>query len=316
MTAASRHIGPVQIPALAVGTMYFGTRVRLDAAFACLDRAFEVGARFWDTANNYAAWAGGTGDESEKTIGAWLARRGAAVREQVVLATKIGARLRTAGTGFEHALGLSAAAVASQVDDSLRRLGVDQVDVLYAHIDDPTTPLPETLDALGRVVEQGKARTIAASNLTLARLQEAVAAPTTERYRALQQRFSYLMPDPTVDLWPQVALDDGILALCRSDGIVPLGYSPLLSGAYTVPGRAFPEGYSAPVTALDQLREVAQHHDIDAGQAVLAWMVGRTDPVVPVIGASRPEQIVSAWDAVHTRLDTAELAALDTARRG
>ena len=92
-------IADLDVPPLALGTMYFGTTVPRADALACLDEAFELGARFWDTANNYAFWAGGTGDESESTIGAWLAARGPSAREAVVLATKIGARPRRPGSG-------------------------------------------------------------------------------------------------------------------------------------------------------------------------------------------------------------------------
>lgn len=307
-------IADLDVPPLALGTMYFGTTVPRADALACLDEAFELGARFWDTANNYAFWAGGTGDESESTIGAWLAARGPSAREAVVLATKIGARPRRPGSGLSHTQGLSRTAIREQVAGSLRRLGVDDVDVLYAHIDDHDVPLGETLGALGELVDEGWTRQIAASNLTPDRLREAMTTPAAHSYAALQQRFTYLRPEPGADLAPHVLLDDDCQMVCMEQGLTMLGYSPLLSGAYTRPDRPLPTGYSASAGALTALRDVASAHSLDAGQAVLAWMTGRHMPVLPVVGVSSPRQVRSAWAATMTRLDPDELLRLENAR--
>jgi hypothetical protein len=121
------------VPGLALGTMFFGTRVPAIVAHACLSRAYEVGARFWDTSNNYAFWVeGGTGDESETCIGDWLASRPPSVREELVIATKLGARPREGSRDLADALGLSRHVVRVQIIDSLRRLRTDRVDLLYA----------------------------------------------------------------------------------------------------------------------------------------------------------------------------------------
>lgn len=310
------RIGQIAIDPVALGTMYFGTRVRAKDAAACLDTAFEVGARFWDTANNYAFWADGTGDEAETTIGHWLARRGPAVRDQVVLATKVGARPTGPGTGLEKVQGLSRAAIRSQLEGSLRRLGVDHVDVLYAHIDDAAVPLTETLGALSELVEEGSVVEIAASNLTVARLQEALCVDTKHTYAALQQRFTYLVPAPGTDLSPHVLLDDRIADLCTSNDVTMLGYSPLLSGAYTREDRPLPVGYTATPAASSTLRQVAADHGLDVGQTVLAWMVERPQPVIPVVGVSRPEQVLSAWTAVTTALEPDAITMMTEARHG
>lgn len=116
--------------------MYFGTTVDERHAFALLDHYVGNGGRLVDTANNYAFWAeGGTGNESEQVLGRWMAARGN--RDDVVLATKLGARPRPGSHSLDDVEGLSAAAIRDQVQGSLRRLGTDQLDVLYAHIDDP-----------------------------------------------------------------------------------------------------------------------------------------------------------------------------------
>lgn len=160
--------GPA-VPPLAVGTLPFGTTLDTPTSHRILDAALDAGATFLDTANNYAFWVdGATGDESESTLGGWFAaRRGA--RDRVTLASKIGARPRPSGRSFADALGLRAAAVRAQVDASLARLRTDRLDVLYAHVDDSSVPLEETVGALQAEVRRGTARIIGCSNLTAPR---------------------------------------------------------------------------------------------------------------------------------------------------
>jgi len=304
------------VPRMTLGTMFFGTTVPTDRAHACLDRAFDLGARFWDTANNYSSWVGGTGDESELCLGDWLAGRGPSVRDGVVLATKVGARAAPGGNGLADALGLARDVVRPQVVDSLRRLRTDRVDVLYAHLDDVTTPFAEALAALSELVDEGLVGRIAASNLTAPRLREALATPSPHRYQALQQRFSYL--DPSVGFGVQIVLDDEVTEICAREGITLLGYSTLLAGAYTRADRPLPDGYDTPANreALAALAEEADRTGLDRGQTVLAWMVQRRRPVIPVVGASSPEQVDAAWQATATPLDAAALDRLDRARVG
>jgi len=299
---------------MALGTRYFGTRIPRSQAFVCLDHAYEAGARFWDTANNYAFWADGTGNESEETIGAWLAAKGVGMRDKITLATKLGARPRRPGAGLDETMGLSRQAVRTQVQDSLRRLGVDYVDVLYTHIDDANTAFGETLDALSQLVEEGLIRTIAASNLTVARLREALGTTSGYSYSALQQRFSYLEPAPSTDLSPHVLLDNEVSSLCNELDLTRLGYSPLLSGAYTRADRPMPEGYEMGPAASAALTEISDKYHLDRGQVVLSWMVSRREKVIPVVGVSNLEQVQSAWDAVTTTIDSSDAEWLERAR--
>ncbi|WGW10536.1 aldo/keto reductase [Saxibacter everestensis] len=312
-------LAEVPVPSMAVGTMYFGTTVPAAEAHSVLDVAHEQGAWFWDTANNYAFWAkGGTGDESEKCLGDWLATRGPRAREEVMLATKVGARPRPGSVGLSDPMGLSAAALREQLTDSLKRLNTAHVDVLYAHIDDRTVPLEETVGVLGELQAEGLTRAIAASNLRADRLAKAVDAggPSGSGYAALQQRFTYLVPDSEADLSPHVLLDGPIEQICINAGIAMLGYSPLLSGAYTRDDRPLPDGYatSANDAALGELHSVSDQVGLDAGQVVLAWMGQRDRPVLPVIGLSGPEQVDSALHAVSTALPVEALTRLDAAR--
>lgn len=309
----------LRVPPMAVGTMGFGTSVPLEAAHRVLDRAHALGARVWDTANNYAFWApGGKGGESETCIGAWLSSRGSAARDEVVLASKIGAQPASPGGGLQDALGLSAPAVVDQVQASLRRLGVEALDVVYAHVDDTSVDLAESVGALQGLVQRGLTKAIAGSNLSAPRLQAALdAAGDGPQYAALQNRFSYLQPTPGGDLAPHVLLDEDLQQVCTDRDVLMFGYSPLLEGAYTRMDRDLHPAYgnrSDHAAALQVLQQVSQAVGLDAGQGVLAWMTQRPVPVLPVVGVSRVEHIEQAWQAVHTPLDTEAIVALEGAR--
>ncbi len=310
----------VFVPPLAVGAMFWGTRVPTPEAHDLLDYAVDHGARFVDTANNYAFWEPhGTGEESETCLGDWIAARRPAGRDRLMLATKVGARPIRDGAGTGDSLGLGRLAVLDQVAGSLRRLHTDHVDVLYAHIDDTRTPMAETIGVFQEVVDRGWARTIAASNLTASRLREAVTAVDGgPQYVALQNRFTYLQPTAGTDLGRQILLDEALQVVCRDHRITMVAYSTLLEGAYTRPDKPLPGAYQQPGTdhALTTLSTVAQELGLDAGQTTLAWLAQRDLPVVPVVGISRRSQIDSAVTAVDTPIPAQQLTALDDARRG
>jgi aryl-alcohol dehydrogenase-like predicted oxidoreductase len=309
---------PFAVSRLCLGAMYFGTLVDEPAAYALLDGYREAGGNFLDTANNYAFWVGGaTGDESEMLLGRWLADRSA--REEIVLATKVGARPRPGGTSPADAQGLSAAAVTGQVESSLRRLRTDRIDLLYTHIDDAATPVEETLRALTDLVAAGKVREIGASNLTLARLAESV--DTSQRhglagYRALQQRYSYLAPHSTADLGLQVLFDDAQWVYCADRAILPLAYSTLLGGAYTREDRPLPPEYRTDRAhrQVATLRAVGADLGTSPNTVLYAWLLAAG--IVPVVGVSRPEQLAEALAADPLPLPSDSLALLETARTG
>jgi aryl-alcohol dehydrogenase-like predicted oxidoreductase len=316
-TGARFTLAGTPVPPMALGAMYFGTRVPTPRAHDLLDRATDLGATFVDTANNYAFWEpGGTGDESETCLGAWFATRGA--RDRVLLATKVGARPAHPGGDLSDAIGLSAQAVRSQVEDSLRRLRTDHVDVVYAHFDDRSVALAETVEAFQDLVFRGLARAIAASNITGDRLRAAVdIAGDGPRYAAVQNRFTYLRP--CADLAPHVPLDEHVAAQARGREVLPVAYAVLLEGAYTRPDRPLPTAYgdrTRNADALAALDKAAKDSDLDAGQTVLAWMTQRPEPVLPIVGVSRVDQLTSAWKAVHTPLSTSALDTLERSRRG
>lgn len=300
-----------------LGTMYFGTTVPEKTAREVLDRYLERGGRLIDTANCYAFWAeGGTGEESERVIGRWLADRG--TRDEVLLASKVGSRPEPLGAPWpEAAEGLGAAVIEAQFRASTERLRTDRLDLYVAHIDDAGTRLAETIGAFDALVRAGSVGVLGASNLATDRLRAArdlAAERGHAPYEVVQLRHSYLVPDPGADIAPQRAIDAGLLAYARQEGIRLQGYSPLLGGAYTRADRSFAPEYDTPDNKrrLNVLDALARESGLNRGQLVLAWMAGE-QPVVPVLGVSGTAQLDEAMDALAGGLPQEIRARLDEA---
>jgi aryl-alcohol dehydrogenase-like predicted oxidoreductase len=309
----------LQTSAMCLGCMYFGTRVDEATSFLLLDRWFAAGGRFLDTANNYAFWVDGSrGGTSELLLGRWLHDRG--VRDEIVLATKVGGRPTVAGGGFDALEGLSAPAIAAAVDESLQRLQTDYIDLLYAHWDDRGVPIEETVGAFGALVASGKVRHVGASNTRSRRLERARAAARAQGvtpYCCVQQRHSYLRPRPGAEVSPTttVTADDDLFDLCASENVGVLGYSPLLGGAFTREDRPLPAAYRGPDSdaRLAVLRAVAAERGATPNQVALAWMMGSTPAVVPLVAASSEAQLDELVAAADLTLDADARARLDAA---
>ncbi|MFE4977652.1 aldo/keto reductase [Kitasatospora sp. NPDC056651] len=304
--------------ALCLGAMTFGTTVDEETATAILDRYTEAGGTFIDTANNYAFWApGANGHESEELLGRWLARRGN--RDDLVLATKAGAR-PVPGLPFpEHKEGLSARTLREAAEGSLRRLGTDRVDLYYAHVADPATPVEETMGAFADLVADGKVTALGCSNHTAADLAAANDLATGRGwpgYRCVQQRHSYLRPRPDADFGIQRHADEALLShLAQQPSMTLIAYSPLLGGSYSRPDRPLPEQYQWPAAKarLTALSEVAEETGATANQVVLAWLLGHPVPTVPIIGVSSVAQLDESLAALDLTLDDDQRHRLDTA---
>ncbi|MEX0173313.1 aldo/keto reductase [Streptomyces sp. LMG1-1-1.1] len=308
--------GP-RVSTLCLGTLPFGTRIDEAAAFAVLDRFHEAGGTFIDTANTYAFWEpGATGAESELVIGRWLASRG--VRDEMVLATKVGALPDPPGSAWpECAEGLSAPVLRRQVEESLRNLGTDRIDLYYAHIDDRTTPVAETMGAFGELVAAGKIGRAGCSNFAAWRIEEsrgAAVAAGVPAYAAVQQRFTYLRPRPGAEFGVNPHASEELLDyLGTRPELGFVAYTTQLTGAYTDPRKEIPEQYRHEGSGrrLAVLAEVAKELGLTANQVVLAWAMGGGLPVLPVVGASSVGQLDESLDAVGVRLDDAFRRRLD-----
>jgi aryl-alcohol dehydrogenase-like predicted oxidoreductase len=308
---------------LVLGTMMFGTTVDRRTSFAILDRFVEAGGMTLDTANCYAFWAdGGDGSESETLVGEWLQTAG--LRDRVTLATKLGAGPADPARPYDaqNREGLSARVIERGVATSLRRLGTDRIDLLYAHADDRTTPLDETIAALDAQVASDTVGMLAASNYTtwrLAMARERARQQGRARFAAVQLRHTYLDPRPQrgpltdeiqLPITPELrdyASAEGDLAL--------LAYSPLLGGAYTRDDRPMPAVYDHPATPsrLQRLRDVAPERGATPNQVVLAWMLASRPRILPVIGVSTTSQLDECIEALDLELDQATMTCLDAA---
>ena len=218
----TRQLGDtgIQVPLLTFGGNVFGWTLDEAKSFALLDALVEKGLWFIDTADVYSRWApGNKGGESETIIGNWLKKSGK--RDRIVLATKVGSEM---GPGRK---GLSPAWIRTAVEDSLKRLQTDRIDLYQSHWDDPETPFEETLGAYKELIDQGKVRAIGASNLTAARLREAleVSARTgLPRYETLQ---------PEYNLYSREGYEAELEGICRENGLGVISYYSLAAGFLT-----------------------------------------------------------------------------------
>lgn len=318
-----RRIGGPDGPlagALCLGALPFGSAVDEKTSFAILDRFVEAGGNLIDTANNYAFWLPGfTGDESETTVGRWMASRG--VRDEVLISTKAGARPTVPGTGLETAEGLSAGAILSAAADSLRRLGTDRIDLYWTHIEDRSVPLEETLGTLDELVRGGRAGFIGCSNHTAwrtARARDVSRANGWAAYTCVQLRQSYLQPRVDVAL-PESGhthVTPELLDYVRGEpDLTLMAYSSLISGAYTRADKRLPSAYDHPGTParLAVLREVADELGASPNQVVLSWLMGADPAVLPIVGVSSVEQLDDVLGALEVELPAETRARLDAA---
>ncbi len=313
--------GP-QVTVLGLGCMYFGWREPEENSLERLDQYIAAGGNFLDTANIYAEhWLndkdyfgkdialfrdGG----SERLMGQWL--KGQKDRAQLVIASKVGFPY----PGVEA--GTSAYRIKSECEKSLKRLGVDYLDLYYLHNDDRATPLQESLEALNDLVRQGMVRHIGASNFQSWRLAQAIALSRQNgwaEYCCVQQRFSYLRGKPGASFGAQLEATPDLIDFCASEDVTLVAYSPLLGGAYTDARKTFNKQYlgedsDARLKALDQ---AAQAHGATRNQVVYAWMLQSNPPVLPLVASSTRAQFEEALGALTLRLSEAEMAALNSA---
>ena len=308
---------------IALGAMEYGTRIGEKESFALLDAYVDAGGEWIDTANCYAFWQdpSGHGGQSEELLGRWFAQR-PGMRDRVKLATKVGCEPLWPGSYPEHSEGLSAQAIDAALEASLRRLGVDHIDLYWAHRDDRSTPLDETAAAFGKHAAAGTIGRLGLSNYALWRYERmrglaaelGVMGPT-----ALQLRYSYLQPRPLVRDhahdhrfgW----ITDEVLDYAATNPDQQLfAYSPLMSGAYeNRPDRPIPEAFTHPGTTrrLEALTAVATDLNLTPSETVIAWLASGTPPITPIIGISTPSYLETALSGARLQLTPEHRAQLD-----
>jgi aryl-alcohol dehydrogenase (NADP+) len=294
---------------LALGGNVFGWTADRDESFAVLDAFRAGGGDFIDTADSYSAWVPGhTGGESETIIGEWLASRG--VASDVVVATKV--------SQHPDFRGLSASTVRAAAEASLGRLGVDAIDLYYAHFDDENTPLEETVAAFGALVSDGLVRYTAVSNYSADRIREwvriarelGVAEPV-----AVQPHYNLVHREIEADVIP-LAVEHGL-------GVVP--YFALAKGFLTGKYRSSDlEGHSSPrakaaveyatpqgLQILEVMERIGQAHGVSVAAVALAWLRAKPGVVAPIASASTLAQVPDLLDGARTDLTAEEVADLD-----
>jgi len=303
----------LQIRPLAFGGNIFGWTVDESASHQLLDAFVAAGFDFIDTADVYSRWKpGNQGGESETIIGKWMKQRNN--RAKVVIATKVGMELspEKKGLGKDY--------IFRAVEDSLKRLQTDYIDLYFAHQDDPSTPLEETLDAFARLVKQGKVRAIGASNYKAERLAEALEISERNqlpRYEVLQ---------PLYNLYDRAVYEDELEPLCQKENIGVISYFSLASGflsgkyrskedlaRYTRGSRVEKYLNDRGLRILHALDEVAKEKNATPSIVAIAWLVSRPSVTAPIASATNLPQLGELVDATRLELSTEEIQKLNEA---
>ena len=295
---------------LCLGGNVFGWTIDKERSIAVLDAYAQAGGNFIDTADTYGRHGHGGAGESERIIGRWMAARGN--REQVVIATKVGMS--------PDLPGLSQDTILQGVEGSLERLGVDSIDLYYAHQDDPETPLEETLEAFQSLIDEGLVRYVAASNYSARRLTEALRTGEREGlacYVALQPHYNLLERDYELDL----------AGVCERHGLACIPYFGLargfLTGKYRREGPPLDSPRASGVRAsycnergfavLDALDEIAATHHTPVAAVALAWLLSQPNVLAPIASATSVQQLAELLPCVALELSSEEVEHLSAA---
>jgi aryl-alcohol dehydrogenase-like predicted oxidoreductase len=304
----------LEVSPLCFGGNVFGWTADERTSFSLLDAWVDAGFNFIDTADVYSRWAPGhTGGESETVIGRWLKQGGR--RDQVVIATKVGNDMG------EGRVGLKPERIRAGVEESLRRLQVERIDLYQAHRDDESTPLEATLEAFARLIEQGKVRAIGASNYTAPRLAQALEVSARQklpRYESLQ---------PLYNLYDRQGFEAELQALCLREQVGVINFYALaagfLTGKYRTPEDAAksPRGGMVVKSYLNErglrilkaLDEAAGALGCTPGQVAIAWVMAQPAITSPIASATSLAQLQELVKAAQLRLPAEILQKLQVA---
>lgn len=303
----------IKVSEMCLGAMMLGTTLDKSSSFRILDHFHkEAGGNFIDTANCYAWWLGSgefIGDESEIVLGQWMKER--KNREDLFIATKVGARLRDphhirdsngvpewSRVNSEYE-GLSKSVILHEVDSSLLRLKTDYIDLYYTHIYDNNVPVAETMDALTTLVKEGKVRYLGASNLSANQLRNSNSVCEDHnftKYSVLQAEYSYIHPNQGTNADTAAHAGQEMFDYVSAEGMAFCAYSPLLKGIYSNRDKRN-HYYNWPLfnsdescRKLDLVEEVSHKLNITGNQLVLAWMLYKDPKIIPILGFSKMEQ--------------------------
>ncbi len=296
-----------------LGGNVFGWTIDEPTSFQILDAFVDAGLNFIDTADIYSTWVPGhTGGESETIIGNWLKRSGK--RSKIVLATKVGMQM---GSGKK---GLNKSYILEEVEDSLRRLQTDHIDLYQSHEDDASTPLEETLGAFAQLIEEGKVRAIGASNYSADRLAESL---KVSREHGLP---SYQSLQPKYNLYDRAEYESALEPLILKEGLGVIPYFGLAAGFLTGKYRSEADLGKSPRGAgnkkylndrgfriLAALDQVANANNATPGKVALAWLIARPGITAPIASATSLDQLRDLVDATTLKLDQPSIDLLNQA---
>jgi aryl-alcohol dehydrogenase-like predicted oxidoreductase len=300
----------LEIAPLMLGSNVFGWTIDQKRTNEILDAFVDLGGNAIDTADMYSSWvSGNTGGESETMIGNWLKSSGK--RDRVIIATKVGS--------WTERRGLGGANIAAAVEDSLRRLRTDRIDLYLAHRDIPGTPQEETAAAFDALVKAGKVRALGASNFEAPRLASALAVSAQAglaRYEALQPQYNLV----------ERAVEKDLLPLCVREGVAVIPYYALAAGFLTGKYRGAAdkkksmrggqvEGYmnERGFRVLAALDAVSARRNATPAQVALAWLMAKPGVTAPIASATGVAQLRDIMGAVALKLDADDMAELDRA---
>jgi aryl-alcohol dehydrogenase-like predicted oxidoreductase len=303
----------IGVSPLMFGGNVFGWTVDEAASFKLLDAFTDAGLNFIDTADVYSRWVpGNSGGDSEMIIGKWFKQSGK--RDKVILATKVG---KDMGDGKK---GLAAAYIKQAVEDSLKRLQTDYIDLYQSHDDDPNTPFMETMEAYSQLIKEGKVRVIGASNYKAGRLAEALQVSASNNLAAYQTL------QPEYNLYQRQDYETNLEPLCLERGLGVVPFYSLASGFLTGKYRSEADfskskrgggiakylnerGFKI-LAALDAVAD--QYHTTQASVA-LAWLIARPGITAPIASATTVEQLNDLISATELKLNGEAIKVLNEA---
>ncbi|AMV18714.1 aldo/keto reductase [Planctomyces sp. SH-PL14] len=303
----------IEVSPLCFGGNVFGWTADEATSFKLLDRFTESGFNFIDTADVYSRWVpGNQGGESETILGKWLSQGGR--RDQVVIATKCGLEMGPSEKG------LSRQYIVKAAERSLKRLQVERIDLYQAHTDDDQTPLDETLEAFGKLIEQGKVRAIGASNYSGRRLQEALDVSRRHGFPG------YVSLQPLYNLADRSGYELDLEPVCEKNGLAVIPYYSLAAGFLTGKYRSgddltdkargktvekyLNERGERILAALDEV--AARYHTVPA-KVALAWLLARPSITAPIVSATSLKQLDEVLDSTRLKLDGDAVSQLNAA---
>lgn len=305
MNLKSLGASDLLVSPLAFGGNVLGWTINETQAFAVLDAYVAGGGNFIDTADIYCRWATGQGGESETILGTWMRQR--KNRRHIVLATKAGMDMGGGKTG------LSKKYILRAVEDSLRRLQTDYIDLYQSHKDDESLPVEEPLEAFAQLIREGKVRYIGASNFSATRLDAAMQA-------AKQGLPGYQTLQPHYNLLERRMFETELEPLCLQHKLSVINYFPLASGfltgkyrhendlAKSIRGAGLAKYMTAKnLKLLQALHEIATKHTCSTAAVVLSWYLARPTVAAPIASATSVAQLNELLPAMHLKLAKDEI---------